>query len=333
MPSTWDPYYQTPFAARSVAVFIVLVYLSGFIVGDSPATYAYAPFMLATQGRVVSLFISPFVTDSLIGLLFTCMMLVQVGSHVETALGTAHFLLLSAAFMLTSTIVFSLLVLGLGSTIMPSLLTQYSLGLWPLLLALMIIQTMTSGEEHHRLLCLPLNVPTKWYPVALLALFTLFAGIKLDFFVMVGIAHQYASGKLNVLTPSEHHLAKIEELFGRLAHSPGFVPRTAATGFVVPIGASEGAGWSMPQLPAWNLRAQDNLNPSFTGQGQTIGSATPVSAATPSQTASELSARPLDALIAMGFDRSRSQAALRESNGDLSRAVDSLSASSASENV
>eukprot|EP00656_Telonema_subtile_P042826 TRINITY_DN4874_c0_g1_i2.p1 TRINITY_DN4874_c0_g1~~TRINITY_DN4874_c0_g1_i2.p1 ORF type:complete len:329 (+),score=43.95 TRINITY_DN4874_c0_g1_i2:199-1185(+) len=321
MPSTWDPYYQTPFASRSLAVFVSLVHLSGFIVGDgNPKTYAYCPYALATHGQVYRIFTAPFVSDSIIGVLFAAVTLIQVGSHLERCLGTAHFALFAATFYLATSALFSLLVLGLGATVFPGMLTSCSLGMWPWLIACMVVQALTSGEETHRLMCFPVNVPSKWYPLALAGLFTLFFGLRIDICIAIGLSQQYANGGMRFLTPQESWVAKLEQLFGPIAHSTGFVPQFSASGFLVPIGTQStsqaGEPWSLPSvpsmlsMPAWAGSGDSAAGTApFPGHGQSIADAAPVAAARPLGSAQTGT---LEAMIDMGFDRASAQHALGE---------------------
>eukprot|EP00658_Telonema_sp_P-2_P040600 TRINITY_DN29025_c0_g1_i2.p1 TRINITY_DN29025_c0_g1~~TRINITY_DN29025_c0_g1_i2.p1 ORF type:complete len:192 (+),score=49.44 TRINITY_DN29025_c0_g1_i2:266-841(+) len=156
---------------------------------------------MVAHGQVYRLVTAPIVNSSLISVVFTCVTIVQVGSHMERALGTAHLMLFTLAMLVVSSLIFTAVVLFVGTAMMPQILMTCSVGMWPCLISFMIIQAATSGEEQHRLLCLPVNVPTRWYPVALVALLSLFFGFQLDLIMMAAIAHHYAKGNLLMLTP------------------------------------------------------------------------------------------------------------------------------------
>ncbi len=82
-------------------------------------------------------------------------------------------------------------------------------GMWPILFGLMTVRTQLSDEPTTRLCCLPIQVPTKWYPVILVGLFQLF-GVQLD--LLFGIAGGFIYARR--LVPSDERLRALQT--GRL---------------------------------------------------------------------------------------------------------------------
>jgi len=274
--SSWDQYYATPFLTRSTAIVIICIYVAGLLVGDSnPMKYADCPMMTVMHLQLYRPLVAPFVAESILGLLFTVLVLVQLGSYMEQTLGTSHFALLSMVFLIAGSAAQMVLVLGLFfSGILPEamMMMSCSVGLWPLLLAFMVLQSQASGEEHTRLLCLPINIPTKWYPLALLGLFTLLGGFKLSLFIFIGMGYYYAKGKLPWLAVSSNLIQQLEAKFGVYQNSTGFFMSDRAPGFENGVGSASLASSQtvLPFLQEGSSTA-GSLVP-FSGGGQSIGS-------------------------------------------------------------
>jgi len=345
MPSTWDPYFQTPFASRTIAVLLAFVHVAGWVTGDNVQAYYNCPYMIVTQAQVYRFFSSPFVNSSLVGLLFSAMTLIQVCSQIEKGFGSSRLLIFGAMLMAAVNVLFALLVLG-GSQLLPGLMMQCSHGAWPFILALMVIQAASSGEETHKLMCLPVNVPTKWYPLALLLLFTLFMGLSFDIWIAVALAHQYGSTSDSFvrcsLTPSDGLTLQLESLIKRSSPTgqlpEGFIDMSSAVGLMIPIcggavrsddnsgvsswtsAAASGAAQLLSHLPSWPANQSGPMASQTDGRGHTLGPPP----AQPTAVGTSSKSQQLDSLVGMGFERTMADAALQEASGDTSRAVQLL---------
>jgi len=106
-------------------------------------------------------------------------------------------------------------------------------------------QSETSGQESTRLLCFPIQIPKAYYPAALLALFTIFMGFNLCFFIHVAIGYAYSKGNLPFLLFAQDKIQDAESKFGQYISVRGFVLSSTATGFVAPIDSSGQGGMSL----------------------------------------------------------------------------------------
>ena len=52
------------------------------------------------------------------------------------------------------------------------------------------------------LCCLPINIPSRWYPLVLIALFTIFFGPQFSLIVGLGSGYMYTAGMLRMLEVS-----------------------------------------------------------------------------------------------------------------------------------
>jgi len=133
----------------------------------------------------------PFVHTSLLEFLFSIISYLPRACIVEKQIGTvkmAHRMITLGVFINT---IFTF-ICGVGG-----LERQMSIGLWPLVFAEIVIECMESPDSARGLCCLPIQIPSKWYPVVLLLLFSLFFGIQLSFFVGLGVGYMHHFGLLN----------------------------------------------------------------------------------------------------------------------------------------
>lgn len=68
-------------------------------------------------------------------------------------------------------------------------LNQMSMGLWPLVFTDMVIECMRSPEVSRNLCCLPIQIKGKYYPIVILALFSIFFGPQIALFFGLGVGY------------------------------------------------------------------------------------------------------------------------------------------------
>lgn len=106
-------------------------------------------------------------------------------------------------------------------------------GIWPIIMMDITVVCLTNPNNLISFFCLPWSLKAKYYPLILLAFFTLLNGIQFDIIVgtIYGITYIYLlKNKLNV---SEAVISKCEEssAFKWMKKFKGFIPLAAAIGF------------------------------------------------------------------------------------------------------
>uniref|UniRef100_A0A7S3Y8D0 UBA domain-containing protein n=2 Tax=Lotharella globosa TaxID=91324 RepID=A0A7S3Y8D0_9EUKA len=79
---------------------------------------------------------------------------------------------------------------------------QVMAGLWPVLFGLLAVRCSLSQDPTTQLCCLPIQVPTKWYPLILGCIFQLF-GIQIALFCGIGVGYLYAYPNSHLACSSE----------------------------------------------------------------------------------------------------------------------------------
>ena len=120
-----------------------------------------------------------------------------------------------------------------------------SLGIWTVLLAIIAVECAQQhqanpGANAQRKLFF-LTVPTLYYPLAILTLFSLFAGVKLSYCLGVAVGYAYGFNKMDKLKVSVDRARKWESQDGSGGFLRGFVGRM---GWVSVGMASGPAAWS-----------------------------------------------------------------------------------------
>ena len=70
-------------------------------------------------------------------------------------------------------------------------------------MGLIVVECMASNEPTRQLFFIPYPIPTKYFPLALYALFALFGGLNLGMAISMGVGYLYSLGHLDVLKPTD----------------------------------------------------------------------------------------------------------------------------------
>ena len=112
-------------------------------------------------------------------------------------MGSSFFAVLFFTLTIVTNILFlvvSVLLWGLTSS--ESYLTAASLGIWTVLLGVIAVECSEAPPDMKRRLFF-FEVPALYYPLVLLALFSMFAGFRLAYGLGVAVGYAYGYGKLD----------------------------------------------------------------------------------------------------------------------------------------
>lgn len=82
------------------------------------------------------------------------------------------------------------------------MVNEPAMGLWPILMCDIVIQCYQYPEMPRGLCCLPIQIKSKYYPLVLMALFTIFFGIQSSLLTGMGVGYLYVFGYLKFLETS-----------------------------------------------------------------------------------------------------------------------------------
>lgn len=202
------------------------------------------------------------------------------GVKLEQSMGSSLFAVLFFTLTIFTNVLFLIIsVLLYGLTNNESYLSAASLGIWTVLLGIIAVECSEAPPDMKRRLFF-LEVPAKYYPLVLLALFSMFAGFRLAYGIGVAVGYAYGHGKLDRWKVKVETVRKWENrdaggCLSGFVQRVGFVTLGSASGPNAWLTGSGGGGGSgsasggggpapvrTPSDPA-----ASNLSPSFPSSG------------------------------------------------------------------
>jgi hypothetical protein len=167
---------------------------------------------------------APLVSYSFFGAIWSLLLLYGTGAMLEMQRGTLYLMHATLVISLLSQLLFFLTFFVVGWNPLYSVTgarscsstSNMSSGMWATCFGLMVLETQRSPVEVRRFMCFPCDVPTKYYPVALLIFFELLTYV-LSQTLMWDIAFGVLVG---YLVSSSPRLQLSDERARALEHSP-----------------------------------------------------------------------------------------------------------------
>lgn len=173
--------------------------------------------------RLVTAFVAP---QGILGLIFGGMFFYNTGAQLESEMGSLPFGLLFVSIGFWANVLFVLATL-VASFALPQMWSPFNCsgGFFVVILGLITVQTQRSTQETMSIWGL-FNVPTKFYPVALVLFFSLLGGRILDNLAGVCLGYLYAKGFLLRVLPGMNKVSAWEQAnsLQRFVGLPGFHP-------------------------------------------------------------------------------------------------------------
>lgn len=195
--TAYESYVQnTPLVTRYVLNSVVISYFMSFIVDPSFAL-ANIPYFTLFRFQLYRIVTSPLVCSSILNLFFAFMGFTNHGVKLEQSMGSALFGVLFFTLTIATNVLFLIVsILLYGLTNNESYLGGVSVGVWTTLLSIIAVECAQAPPNSKRKLFF-LEIPVLYYPLVLLALFSLFAGFKLAYCLGVAVGYMQGFGKLD----------------------------------------------------------------------------------------------------------------------------------------
>ena len=134
---------------------------------------------------------------------------------------------------------------------------------------------MKTPDAPRRMLFIPVDIPSKYFPLALYAFFMLLGGMKFDDLVAIGVGYAYAFGYLEKIRLSDSMISQQESngILKSLTTTSGWIGASNAMGgqAFMPLSQTDpDQGGNMPTILPNSMRQDNNVDP-FPGQGQKLG--------------------------------------------------------------
>ena len=89
-------------------------------------------------------------------------------------------------------------------------------GFWVVLFSLITIECMQAPDMPRRMMFIPVDIPSKYFPLILYGIFCLFSGPLLSYAIAMGVGYIYSQGYLDKLRPTSYYLEGLESSGGTL---------------------------------------------------------------------------------------------------------------------
>jgi len=248
--TAYESYCQsTPLVTRYVLNTIMITFLCSFFF--SPAILlANIPIFTVFRFQLYRILTSPLLCENFLNLIFAFMGFLSHGVKLEQSLGSSMFCLLFFTLTIATNVLFLIITILLwGLTNQEAHLSSVSMGIWVVLLGIIAVECAEAPEGTKRKLFV-LEIKAIYYPLVLLAIFTMLSGPRLSYFLAVGIGYAMGYGKLDKFKVSVERVRKWEnrEQNGCLSgfiNRPGFITMSSASGpnaWLVQEGSGDGNG-------------------------------------------------------------------------------------------
>jgi len=291
---------NTPLVTRYILNTLTITYLASFFTNPTLAV-ANIPLFTIQKFELYRLVLNHFVCEGLLSLIFVFFSFTYVGKRLEEFKGSTFLFLIIitiGTIINVCFLAFCYLLFFLSNNQMD--LLKSNAGPWPIILALIAVESLeqaaTNPNAVRRLFVI--DIPIKYYPLALCGLFTLFSGFRLELFIGAGLGYAYSYGYID-------KFVKIDKTKCQRYEQGCLVNFTRRSGWIsvdnvsLPVsregrenGISQSSGWTpsafvrgQPTSSSSNAQQRPTAssnNPSspaandkpsfFSGGGQTLGS-------------------------------------------------------------
>ena len=258
--SAYENFVQTtPLVTRYVLTAWCITYLTSWIINPS-MILSCIPYYTIYKFQLYRIVTSSLVCTSIISLVFGYISFAESGKKLEHGLGSTAFgMLLLTLTVLTNVSYLTVMVLLTSASADDS--AASASGAWTLLLSVIALECSSAPPDHVRYV-FNLAIKTRYYPLVLLGLFTLFGGLHslVPYGMAVGVGYAYGLGYLDRLKVGQERLTAWEGRFlANFVTRRGWVAGHAASGsnaWALPLntstssggagggGGGDGGGWS-----------------------------------------------------------------------------------------
>ena len=221
---------STPLVSRYVMNTLGISYITSYFI-DVTFALSNIPYFSVNRLEIYRIILSPLICSSIFTLVIAYFSFVDHGKRLEFSMGSAQFfyLLSSLACVVNSIHIVLTYLLWMLSGDQSWVLLQAS-GIWTILFPMIAIECVNAPPQSIRQLFM-FTVPTIYYPLVLVGLFSLLGGIQMANCLAVAVGYAYGYGYLDKLKISDAKAKQLEDTYlANFARREGWVTGHAATG-------------------------------------------------------------------------------------------------------
>lgn len=228
--TAYEKYLEsTPLVTRYLLAGQVISYLLSWFLNLHTAL-ATIPHQILNQYQIYRLVLSPLINTRLFNVIFSFLGFLNLGRRMEQSMGSLPFAHLCLLITVLSNTIFCLICLLLANIFDPIWMNQSSAGVWTIFFGIIAMECVKAPRDTKRALFF-FQVPTLYYPLALLLFFTFLGGsLALGSMVSVALGYLFGFGYLlHSLSLSIGQIRSIEESIP-LSREPGWITNSSILG-------------------------------------------------------------------------------------------------------
>ncbi len=220
---------ETPLVTRYLLQSQAVTWFISFFI-DLPLVIGNVLQFTIFKLEVYRVVLSPFICTSLLTLVFAYLSLIENGRKMEHSMGSAAFgLLLLTVGMLVNLLHLVICLILYALTESATWLFLPCSGVWIILFAILSLDCAKASSSSTRRLFF-LTIPTRFYPFALLVLFSFLGGLQLAYLLSIGIGVAYQRGFLDILKVDTAKIQRWEQtILETYVTREGWVSNDAST--------------------------------------------------------------------------------------------------------
>ena len=200
-----------PFFVKIVTSSTVILYLINFIIPYVAYLLAQIPYFTIYYFQIWRIFTTPFMTTSLLSVIFSIFFWYDKASRLEKEIGTIKYMLIFFMNSFFIQIIFCIIMLLLSFILrserpLRMKITNVGIrndGIWPILLCDITLLCLSNPNENIYFRFLPCNIKAKYYPLILFLIYTFISQFHIDLENLCGIGfgflyHYYLRNRLNI---------------------------------------------------------------------------------------------------------------------------------------
>ena len=256
-----------PFVTRSTLVSISVIGILSLFGLDFSDYLANVPYFTLYRFEIYRILTSVFMNNSIISVIFMWLFFPAMGARMEQQQGSATFGWLLYASAIAINLAF-VAICFVGSMFYGGVILAECSGFWSVLFTLITLDCLAMPDQPRRLLCIPVDIPGPYFPLALFAFFSFFGGFRLDLALGIAVGFGYKEGYLEKLKPADGYLRRTRGQEGSILYNAA----RNYDGYIFVQNASydpmphEASGGSAPALGSSTIPSFSNIT-GFGGQG------------------------------------------------------------------